>query len=479
MDKRGLESAKSAFLFLLCGLLAAFALTARDEVDMDALTAALLGVVDETMQPERLSLPKGNRMTQLTSTESYIPTRWLTPLKLLWFACAIILFAGYFAGLGPRFDELATLCHSRECASLTLTPQELSILQGYGMDITAFAWAEIGLEGFLVVIFSALAGLLFWRRSDTWVGYTLSLAFLFLALPFFAEELRSLARVLPALRPLNDAITSLSIILVLLVFYIFPDGRFVPGWVRWLVAGLVMGLTLDPLLNQGGVQASSSTLLAIILFLIGACVGLFSQIYRFRRVATAAQRQQTKWVLFGFLSMFAGMLPWAIFAEIAPLPPGEARLLFYASLVPQYLLIGLFPASVTISILRYRLWDIDILIRKTLLYAALSALLALVYFGTILVLQSAFRTVADVQSPLVIVASTLLIAALFTPLRRRMQEVIDRRFFRQKYDAQQVLAAFAVTARDETDLDELMWELQRVVEGTMQPEGVGVWLKKP
>lgn len=418
-------------------------------------------------------------MTQLTSTESYIPTRWLTALKLLWFACAIVLFAGYFAGLGLRFDELTTLCHSDECASLTLAPEELSIIQVYGMGITTYAWTHISLEGYLVLIFSALAGLIFWRRSDTWAGYVLSLTFLFLALPFFAEELRSLARVYPAFHSFNDTLTSLSVMLVLLLFFIFPDGRIVPGWVRPVVAVLVAGLILEPILNQGGVRASSSSLLVILLLVIAMPIGLFSQIYRYRRVATPIQRQQTKWVLMGFLCMFVGMMAWAIFAEIAPLPPGPSRLLFYASLVPQYFLISIFPAAITVSIMRYRLWDIDLVIRRTLQYALLTGLLALTYFGSIVLLQAIFGTLTGAQSPVVIVLSTLLIAALFTSLRRRVQKVIDRRFFRQKYDAQQVLAAFAVTARDETDLDELMWELQRVVEGTMQPEGVGVWLKKP
>ena len=125
------------------------------------------------------------------------------------------------------------------------------------------------------------------------------------------------------------------------------------------------------------------------------------------------------------------------------------------------------------------IWDIDVIIRKTLVYGVLTALLALVYFGGVVLLQRLVGTLTGAaQSPLAVVVSTLAIFILFAPLRGRIQDVIDRRFFRKKYDSQQVLAQFAQTARDETDLDALTTELARVVQETLQPEGVSVWLKE-
>jgi hypothetical protein len=137
----------------------------------------------------------------------------------------------------------------------------------------------------------------------------------------------------------------------------------------------------------------------------------------------------------------------------------------------------LFPISLAIAITRYRLFDIDVIIRKTLQYGVLSAMLALVYFGSVVLLQTLFGPVMG-DSPLLLVLSTLLIAAIFSPLRRRVQDFIDRRFYRKKYDAAQVLARFAQTAQDEVEMERLLAALVGVVEETIQPDQVGVWLKE-
>jgi hypothetical protein len=217
--------------------------------------------------------------------------------------------------------------------------------------------------------------------------------------------------------------------------------------------------------------------------LLGVVVlgALYAQIYRYRHVSTPTERQQTKWVLFGILLwlLLMGILfvPYSI--ELS-LPPGSP--LPWWTLVNSagwWLTMTIVPFSLSIAVLRYRLYDIDLLMNRTLVYGSLTAMLALVYFGGVAATQGIFRTITghEQQSQLAIVVSTLVIAALFTPLRRRIQGFIDRRFYRRKYDAAKTLEAFSVKLRDETDLDALSDDLTSVVREAMQPAHVSLWLR--
>jgi hypothetical protein len=187
-----------------------------------------------------------------------------------------------------------------------------------------------------------------------------------------------------------------------------------------------------------------------------------SVVVRFRR-SRGIERQQMKWFVYAV-------------APVLVMPIEDYLPGIISSVALGAVLIGL-PAAIGVAVLRYRLYDVDVLINRTLVYGSLTALLVTVYVGSIVVLQAVFRSLTGQDSQLTIVASTLAIAALFNPLHRRIQAFVDRRFYRRKYDAAKTVAAFSARLRDETDLAELNEELLAVVRETMQPAHVSLWLR--
>jgi hypothetical protein len=269
----------------------------------------------------------------------------------------------------------------------------------------------------------------------------------------------------------------------------FPSGRGVtPFWDR-VMKGLVLGLmgyfflvNLAAPVAYGTSAPSPLAIQALIplfdqingplpiilagLFLTGSAL----TIYRYR-ITHSAERKQMRWLV-GIALFFAILEPLNSLLQISEASNIATRVLVgtAAFTVPS--------VGISLAILQHHLWDIDVIIRRTLQYSVLSGLLGLTYFGLVVVLQWVFRALTgQSQNQLITVASTLAIAALFFPLRNRVQEFIDKRFYRKKYDAQKVLAEFAATCRDETDLDKLTARLVEVIDETLQPEKVSVWIK--
>jgi hypothetical protein len=269
----------------------------------------------------------------------------------------------------------------------------------------------------------------------------------------------------------------------------FPNGRLVSRrWrpVAWLAALVAVLVTVLSVVRPGGDETrgvpnplgvdgldnitSLSTTFEVILPVSWVLVGLLSVVslvVRFRR-SQGVERQQIKW--FAYAAMF--FISWAVLAQVLPanLPPLLNEIIFVTILQTVWISIG-------IAVLRYRLYDVDVVINRTLVYTVLTAVLALIYFGGVAASEFVLRPLAGGKSQLAIVASTLAIAALFNPLRRSTQRFIDRRFYRRKYDAVETLAAFSATLRDETDLDRLGGELISVVHETVQPGHVSLWLR--
>ena len=264
---------------------------------------------------------------------------------------------------------------------------------------------------------------------------------------------------------------------------IFPTGRFVPTWTRWLV--VVSGtITIMILLRPDENWAAfSSPYTRIVGGVLGAILvlGIYAQVYRYRHASLLLEREQTKWVL-------VGLIIWMVYLAVSSVPwfiqqnrPTDQLVPWWVPFasVSWWLSLIIVPLSLSVAVLRYRLFDIDLIIRKTLVYGALTITLALVYLGGVVLLQSLFAAIGNQQSPVAIVISTLLIAALFNPLRIRVQNFIDRRFYRSNYNAQQAVEEFSIHARDETNLEVLNKELVQVAGETMQPGFISLWLRFP
>jgi hypothetical protein len=264
-------------------------------------------------------------------------------------------------------------------------------------------------------------------------------------------------------------------------FLLFPDGRLPSArWrpVAWIAAanylvGGVLGLLWNPLFGELFPYAEPPFRLpdyfvvevafGVFLFVNFALLALsaVSLVVRLRRAA-GVERQQLKWFVYA-VALFALVFPPSVIVL------GDGRLIVF--------LLPLVPAAAGIGILRYRLFDVDILINRTLVYGSLTVLLAAAYAGGVVGLQSVFRAMTGQESTLAVVTSTLIIAALFGPLRRWVQGFVDRRFYRRKYDAAKTLEAFNARLREETDLEALSDDLLGVARGAMQPEHASLWLR--
>jgi hypothetical protein len=395
--------------------------------------------------------------------------RWLFLARAGWAAVAITVLGTFVASVPARYAQLA---HP--------TTGVRAALAEMGLSAGGYALYNVGLDTVFVSVFAGVALVIFWRRSDDLMALLVAtmlvvwgpLNGLLVLTPSATEGMY------PALQmTLGSLLTYVGYMSWMLFFYLFPSGRFVPRWTRWLALGWVL-FSGSWIFTPFGPPSWPPLLFnASVLVLWGSFP--VAQIYRYARVSDPIQRQQTKWVVFGVAVAVAGVLTtiFTVGAAVDLRPEEVARRMLSMLLMDAFVL--LIPLSIGIAVLRSRLFDIDVLINRTLVYGALTTTLALVYFGGVVLLQGTFRALTGQESQLAVVVSTLAIAALFQPLRRRIQGFIDRRFYRRKYDAARTLEAFGAKLRDEVNLDQLSEDLVTVVRETLQPEHASLWLRPP
>lgn len=403
--------------------------------------------------------------------------RWLA--LAIWLLIALTYLAFFLADLRLDFAQLRVPCSGVDCNYLAVSQSEADVLHSWGLSLRTYSMVVNGATVLTVTVFCLLAVSILWSQKISRVGWFVSLALIIIPTTVISDVDNVIASNALFLIP-SIILSLLGTAILFLFFYVFPSGNFYPRWayIPFFISTLVFYLfSLDNLGIFSFPEIVKRINFIIIIALLLLPGGL--QIMRYRKVSTPVERQQTKWIIMGMFVFFLGfILFYLFFYGGLAIKPGVPRLLASTGgwLLILLVTVSALPVTMAIAILRYRLWDIDLVIRRTLQYSLLTGVLVLVYFGIVVLLQAFITGAGGQQSSVVIVVSTLAIAALFNPLRLRIQDFIDRRFYRTKYNAEHALDQFALQARDEMDMDRLTAALLGLTRQTMQPDVVSLWL---
>jgi hypothetical protein len=404
-------------------------------------------------------------------------------LQAAWVLVALLALAITAASAPADFERYSALCAGAPESCLErsqLTPEELREMERIGLSLGLYAAVGVGVSVLSKLVWFAVGGLVFLLRPRDKMALLVScFLVVFGTATLASESVDVLVSVYPGWWVPARGLQVLGEVLAVLFFLTFPDGRFVPRWSPLLAAVFLtfqIPGDLFPELYSSAPPVFGTLQMLVFLACVLGMIG--SQVYRYRRVSTFEQRRQTKWVVFG--TTLATLL---LITTLAPLfffvlrvaETSSSFVLLIGEMIPFIML--LIPISVGIATLRSGLFDIDLVINRALIYGTLTVSLVVVYLGAVVGTQRLLSPLVGESNQLAVVVSTLVIAALFQPLRRRIRAFIDRRFYRKKYDATKMLERFGSRLREETDLDALNAELVSVVKETMQPEHVSLWLR--
>ncbi|PLS86472.1 MAG: sensor histidine kinase [Actinobacteria bacterium] len=362
--------------------------------------------------------------------------RWLLLARAGWVTVVLPVVMLFVVAQLMRYEQMVTLSNLPEY----IDPVTLQTnLAQANLSVGFYAAYHLVMEVGFAAVCLTLAAVIFWRRSDDRMALFVALLLVLLGTTFW-NTMQALLAVYPSLSPIIRALNYLGNVSLFTFFYIFPSGRFVPRWTRWLAMSTLTLVALSVLLPDSPINPDNYPLPIFLLFVLGLLLsGVLAQTYRYRRVSGLVERQQTKWVVFGFAAAISGFLAVLFFSGVLfSLPgPGTGTLSELVASTAMTLSMLLIPLSIGVAILRYRLFDIDLIINRTLVYGALTACVVGIYVLVVGYLGALFRTGGNLAISLV---ATGLVAVLFAPLRDRLQRGVNRLMYGERDDPYRVLS---------------------------------------
>ena len=354
--------------------------------------------------------------------------RWLNyGLQFLWIISAIFIVELFIMSTRPGYFELMKVCTEPVCPSEQLTPEGVASLQRLGISLSAFAIIQLIVLFSVSLIYAVISLLIFRaRRHDNIALYVAIVLLLFGTFESTYVDVMSVVQ--PGLSTLIRILPGATLIAFTILCYVFPDGRFVPRWTKWAAWGwiaapvlILFSFTFDVYEEMEG------PLGVMLLVLLATCI--VAPIYRYRKLSSRVQRQQLQWALFGLAQLLVTIL------IVVELLPRFYPVLDVVGTVPnllsnlvQSISLILFPVAIGIAMLRYRLWNVDMVINRTLVYVPLTSILTVIYTTSMTVSQRLFVTASGEQSQAVAIFTTIILTTTFTPIKNALQSYVDRNF---------------------------------------------------
>jgi signal transduction histidine kinase len=365
---------------------------------------------------------------------------WLIVARAIWLALACVTLSVFVVSLPAALAQLTVVCATAPCANGQLPPADVRMLTNLSLSLGFYAAYRVALDIVFALIYGLVAALLFWRKSAELFALLVALALLTFGMATFPLSVDVLAAAQPVWQAPVIVLHVVGLVCFSLFLYLFPDGRFVPRWTPWVaLPWIAWQLVQSWLPSWPRAFASWATWLDVAVWLGALGTAVYVQVHRYRRVSNTVQRQQIKWVVFGIAMALTGYLGvhLALLGSESALSPEGLFAIHLAAVGLRYVAMLLIPLAIGIAILRYRLWDIDILINRTLVFGTLTACVVGIYVLVIGSLSLLFETSGNLPISLV---ATGLVAVLFQPLRERLQRGVNRLLYGARDEPYAVLA---------------------------------------